>query len=96
MFRLDSHLELLKANFTIVGDNGEGESPTQEELIKQSDNSYVLWLSGRQGCNSMIIQMKVDHNQVSSVIKCYILILCIASKTSRSSLFVNECSSAKS
>ena len=60
MFRLDSHLELLKANFTLVGDNGEGDSPTDEELVKQSDNSYVLWSSGRQGCNSMIIQMKVD------------------------------------
>ena len=60
-FRLESHLELLRDNFAIVGDNGEGDSPTEEELIKQSDNSYVLWLSGRQGCNSMIIQMKVDH-----------------------------------
>ena len=57
--RLEAHLELLKANFTIVGDNGEGDSATEEELIKQSDNSYVLWSSGRQGCNSMIIQMKV-------------------------------------
>ena len=60
--RLDSHLELLKDNFTIVGDNGEGESPTEQELIKQSDNGYALWLSGRQGCNSMIIQMKVYHS----------------------------------
>ena len=60
VFRLDSHLELLKANFIIVGDNGEGDSPTEEELVKQSDNNYVLWLSGRQGCNSMVIQMKVD------------------------------------
>ncbi|XP_065896739.1 PAT complex subunit CCDC47-like [Dysidea avara] len=57
---LEAHLELLKANFTIVGDNGEGDSATEEELIKQSDNSYVLWSSGRQGCNSMIIQMKLQ------------------------------------
>lgn len=63
---LESHLELLKANFTIVGDNGEGDTPTKEELVKQSDNSYVLWSSGRQGCNSMIIQMKVNHNPTSS------------------------------
>lgn len=63
VFRLDSHLELLKANFIIVGDNGEGDSPTDEELVKQSDNNYVLWASGRQGCNSMIIQMKVDYDR---------------------------------
>lgn len=41
------------------GDTGEGEDPTEGQLIKESDHVYSLWASGRQHCTGMMVQLRV-------------------------------------
>lgn len=55
---LNDHMDLLQANFSLVGDNGEGEEPTEEHVVKESDSVFTLWASGRHSCNGMLVQMK--------------------------------------
>lgn len=57
-----AHRELLERNFTVVGDDGtsqnlpgqinsETQAPEIGSLIKDSENSYGLWCTGRQMCD---------------------------------------------
>ena len=41
------------------GDTGEGEEPTEGELLKESDNVYLLWASGRVNCTGLLVQLQV-------------------------------------
>lgn len=68
----DSHRELLERNFSLVGDDGTSpdlprltESSQSETgpLIKESENSYALWCSGRQQCDGLLIQLKLIKRQ---------------------------------
>jgi len=69
-----AHRELLERNFTVVGDDGNSvELPGQinsetssveiGSLIKDSENSYGLWCTGRQMCDGMLIQLKLVKRQ---------------------------------
>ena len=61
-----SHRELLERNFSVVGDDGNsielpGQKPHTELssyepgiLIKDSENSYGLWCTGRQMCDGKL------------------------------------------
>ena len=44
----------------LAGDTGEGEEPTEGELIKESDNTFMIWASGRQNCIGMAVQLDVS------------------------------------
>lgn len=59
--------DLLEKNFALVGDDGQsteiGNNPEQATFIKDSDNSYGLWCSGRQGCEGLLIQLKFIKRQ---------------------------------
>ena len=70
--RLDGHISLLRSNFALVGDTGEeGEDGEREEgeegdegegdgkLIKESDDTYSVWASGRVNCDGFLAQIKV-------------------------------------
>jgi len=43
----------------VSGDSGEGEEATQGDLVKQSDETYLIWCSGRLHCSSLLIYMQV-------------------------------------
>ena len=73
--RLDRHIALLRSNFALVGEmkeeeegEGEGEGEDDEEekegegdgkLIKESDDVYTVWASGRINCDNFLAQIKV-------------------------------------
>ena len=42
------------------GDTGEGEEPTEGQLIRESDNTFMIWASGRQNCLGMAVQLDVS------------------------------------
>lgn len=52
-----SHKSLLEENFSLVGDDGkiELENPG---LMKESENIYTLWCSGRTCCEGMLVELK--------------------------------------
>lgn len=64
-----AHRALLEKNFSLVGDDGSStELPKHEDnevgtLIKDSENCYGLWCTGRHGCEGMLIQMKLIKRQ---------------------------------
>ena len=73
--RLNRHLELLRSNFSLVGDNGEGGGEREGEegeedegdvevegdgkLIRESDSTFSIWASGRVHCDGFLAQIKV-------------------------------------
>lgn len=56
---LKAHMDILQSNFAMVGDTGEGDEPTEGELVKVSDDSYTLWCSGRQSCSALLIHIQL-------------------------------------
>lgn len=69
-----AHRELLERNFAVVGDDGnstqlpgqinsETSQPEIGTLIKDSENSYGLWCTGRQMCDGMLVQLKLVKRQ---------------------------------
>lgn len=56
---LETNMEALTSNFALVGDTGEGEEPTEGELLKESDNVYLLWASGRVNCTGLLVQLQM-------------------------------------
>ncbi|KRX72431.1 Coiled-coil domain-containing protein 47 [Trichinella sp. T6] len=59
----DSNRPFLEENFSIVGDDGISPEVTKNVLIKESDNHYIVWCSGRQGCIGMEIHLKLIKRQ---------------------------------
>ena len=67
--RLDRHMAVLRRNFALVGQVQEGEGGEEEEdeeegegdgkLIKESDDTYSIWASGRINCEGFLAQIKV-------------------------------------
>lgn len=59
---LASHRSLLEENFSLVGDDGklENENPG---LVKDSENLYTLWCSGRTCCEGMLVELKFLKRQ---------------------------------
>lgn len=59
--------DLLEKNFALVGDDGQSAevtpNPEQGTFIKDSENSYGMWCSGRQGCDGLLIQLKLIKRQ---------------------------------
>jgi len=55
--------ELLDEQFHLVGDDGTGTEPVGGQLVKDSDASFRIWCSGRTGCESMNIQLKLQKRQ---------------------------------
>ncbi|CAF0794787.1 unnamed protein product [Didymodactylos carnosus] len=78
---------LLEKNFTVVGDNGQtkdlnktstnnltDEQSSNNSLVKESENLYVLWCSGRIYIESMLVELRFIKRQclfnlMASVIK---------------------------
>ena len=72
---MDRHIGVLRSNFALVGsvkdddeeeeeEGGEGEEDEREgegdgKLIKESDDTYSVWASGRINCEGFLAQIKV-------------------------------------
>jgi len=62
-FWFDTNREILQSNFEVVGDDGTTQEVQQNVLMKESDSSYNLWCTGRQGCQGMLVQLKFLKRQ---------------------------------
>lgn len=58
-----SHKELLEANFAVVGDDGVTKEEQSGILMKESENIYNLWCSGRICCEGMLVTLKFLKRQ---------------------------------
>ena len=55
-----------------AGDDGEGDEPTDAHLVKRADHSYVVWSSGRAGCDGLLVHLEVSFDfDMSSVLIIY-------------------------
>lgn len=57
-----THKSLLEENFSLVGDDGKMENESGG-LMKESDNIYTLWCSGRTCCEGMLVELKFIKRQ---------------------------------
>lgn len=53
------NMNVLKDNFTIVGDDGEGDTPTEAHVVRRADNSFTIWASGRVNCDGLLIHIEL-------------------------------------
>ncbi|KAF0292681.1 Coiled-coil domain-containing protein 47 [Amphibalanus amphitrite] len=60
---LSAHKNLLESNFSMVGDDGKAEPGSGAGLLKESENMYTLWCSGRVCCEGMLVQLKFLKRQ---------------------------------
>ncbi|XP_072042113.1 PAT complex subunit CCDC47-like [Amphiura filiformis] len=62
----NSHKDLLESNFALVGDDGQSSTDTSAApvtLVKESENRYMLWCSGRVCCEGMLVELKLLKRQ---------------------------------
>lgn len=52
-----THRTLLEDNFSLVGDDMKMEVETSG-LVKESENTFLLWCSGRTCCEGMLVELK--------------------------------------
>lgn len=60
---LNSHKSLLEDNFCLVGDDGSAEKSDTPGFIKESENVFTLWCSGRTCCEGMLVELKLIKRQ---------------------------------
>ena len=49
--------------FFITGDDGTSKEPVPGQLMKESENIYTLWCSGRQCVEGMLVELKFIKRQ---------------------------------
>ncbi|RZF47245.1 hypothetical protein LSTR_LSTR004954 [Laodelphax striatellus] len=57
-----THRTMLEENFSLVGDDGKMENESGG-LMKESENMYMLWCSGRTCCEGMLVELKFIKRQ---------------------------------
>jgi len=61
---LQTHSSFLKSQFELVGDDPTNQNAVStNQLIKESEHSYVLWCSGRNLCEGMLTTIKMIKRQ---------------------------------
>lgn len=60
---LNTHRTLLEENFILVGDDGRKEGESTSGFMKESENYYLLWCSGRTCCEGMLVELKMIKRQ---------------------------------
>lgn len=73
---LNAHKKLLSDNFAVVGDDGQSKDIAETgtgEFLKESENVYSLWCSGRKGCEGMLITLRLlkRHDLVTSLARIF-------------------------
>ncbi|XP_048754306.2 PAT complex subunit CCDC47-like [Ostrea edulis] len=66
---LNAHRDILEQNFSIVGDDGTSKDAASGTLMKESENVYALWCSGRTCVEGMLVELKFLKRQdlISSI-----------------------------
>jgi len=59
----EHHKKLLSQAFCIVGDDGVSKEVSEGVLVKESENRFVIWCTGRVGCEGMKIEIKLIRRQ---------------------------------
>lgn len=59
----DAHKDLLQQQFAVVGDDGTSKEVQQDVLVKETDSTFVVWCSGRSGCNGMLVKLQMLKRQ---------------------------------
>nr|XP_023029352.1 coiled-coil domain-containing protein 47 [Leptinotarsa decemlineata] len=59
----NTHRQLLEDNFSLVGDDGSLDRNENVSLIKESENIFTLWCSGRTCCEGMLVELKLIKRQ---------------------------------
>lgn len=63
---LAEHKQIFLDNFSLVGDTGkspENDTTSESGLTKESQSHYSLYCSGRVGCDSMLVELKLIKRQ---------------------------------
>lgn len=58
-----THRSMLEENFSLVGDDTTTENKESGALIKESENIFTLWCSGRVCCEGMLVELKLIKRQ---------------------------------
>lgn len=58
-----THRNLLEENFSLIGDDSTVENKEADCLIKESENVFTLWCSGRICCEGMLVEIKLIKRQ---------------------------------
>ncbi|XP_018575024.1 coiled-coil domain-containing protein 47 [Anoplophora glabripennis] len=58
-----THRQLLEENFSLVGDDNSLDNNENVHLIKESENIFTLWCSGRTCCEGMLVELKLLKRQ---------------------------------
>ncbi|XP_076269950.1 PAT complex subunit CCDC47 [Rhynchophorus ferrugineus] len=58
-----THKQLLEENFAMVGDDGNLERNDNVKMIKESENVFTLWCSGRTCCEGMLVELRLIKRQ---------------------------------
>lgn len=67
----ETHLDLLEYNFSLVGDDGKKEIENAG-LMKDTENSYILWCSGRNSLEGMEVDIQlVKRHDLFSIVLNY-------------------------
>lgn len=62
----NDHNQLFTDNFSLVGDTGKSSEESSDNggtVVKESESQYSLYCSGRVGCDSMLIELKLIKRQ---------------------------------
>lgn len=54
-----THRQILEDNFSLVGDDGAVDKNENVSLVKESENIFTLWCSGRVCCEGMLVELKL-------------------------------------
>lgn len=61
---LADHMQLLSENFSLLShSNNSSDNPRDNILMKESESQYNLYCSGRVGCESMLVELKLIKRQ---------------------------------
>nr|CAI5843584.1 unnamed protein product [Callosobruchus analis] len=58
-----THRQILEDNFSMVGDDGSLDRNDNVSLVKESENIFTLWCSGRTCCEGMLVELKLIKRQ---------------------------------
>jgi len=60
----NAHIGLMESQFALVGDDGtQNIEDIQEPIIKESENVFSFWCSGRICCEGMLVELKLLKRQ---------------------------------
>ncbi|GMS89514.1 hypothetical protein PENTCL1PPCAC_11689, partial [Pristionchus entomophagus] len=60
---VDAHRERLEEQFSVVGDDGLSETPSNGQLNRETDNLFSMWCSGRVGVSGCMVHIRTIKRQ---------------------------------